>query len=91
MNPSFKIGDVVKVSEFVDCIYGVNQNMRTYIGKYVHIVNVSWQSSHGAFKYEIEEDFGRYWWSDECFEYEDCLDLPEFCAAGSADLNSLFV
>lgn len=90
MEPNFKIGDVVKVHDFVDCIYGVSQDMRAYIGKYVHIVNVSWQSRYGAFKYEIEEDCGHYWWSDQCFEYEVCANLPEFSAAGSIELSNLF-
>lgn len=89
MESMFKIGDVVKIAGVDDCIYGVDQAMRKYVGKYVRIVDVRWQQSSEAFRYEIEEDCGEWWWSDDCFEREQCFDLPEFCVARSDELGSL--
>ena len=91
MESMFKIGDVVKIVGVDDCIYGVDPAMRKYVGKYVCIVDVRWQQSSEAFRYEIEEDCGEWWWSDDCFEQESYTDLPEFCIAGLDDLNNLFL
>lgn len=90
MKSIYKIGDVVKVAKFDDCIYGVNPDMYKLIGSYVHITEVQWRGDYAAFKYEIVEDNGRFWWSDQCFEREVCADLPEFSAAGSIELSNLF-
>lgn len=65
----FSVGDEVIVSEGVrNCIHGTDPDMIRMIGQIVHIVYAE-DDSRGRAEYEIEEDNGRFWWCDRCFEY----------------------
>lgn len=65
----FSVGDEVVITDGVrNCIHGVDPDMIRMIGRIVHIVYVR-NDDRGRAEYEIEEDNGRFWWCDRCFEY----------------------
>lgn len=88
MESLYKVGDVVRVKPFKNCIFGISPDMRRYIGEDVVITRVRYEQGYEAFRYTIREDFEKWWWSDECFEPIMLPELPEF--EGCFDLNILF-
>lgn len=78
----YNVGDTVVVAKFKNCVFGVDPNMRKYIGQHVHITRAEWSNTYNAWHYSISEDRGNWWWSDECFDYVLCYDLPDFDVSG---------
>lgn len=86
MKQKYNAGDIVKVADFKNCVFGVHPSMRRYIGQEVRIIDVIWRGSYGAHQYVIAEDGREWWWDQQCFESLNCEELPEFEAASSLDL-----
>ena len=59
----YKVGDVVLVKpDLQRCASGLMPEMKKLRGEYVTIARVGHRS------YEIKEDHGAYFWSEDCFE-----------------------
>ena len=62
----YQVGDVVRVKDgFTKCSSHFVDEMREFFGREVTISHVS-QNTEG--RYNIVEDSGFWWWSDDCFE-----------------------
>ena len=87
MGSKYHIGDVLKIADFKNCVFGVDEPMIKMKGRQVTIAKVGYDNYMRSHYYKIEEDSGEYWWDDTCFEpLEQILDLPEFDAAKSLDM-----
>lgn len=82
----FKVGEIVSVRDFDSCVFGIHPSMRKFTGRMVTISYVRWHNGYRTYRYEIVEDGGAWWWSDECFEHIPVLDLPDFTAESSLDI-----
>ena len=68
----YKVGDIVHVKDgFNRCAAHYVEEMSNFFGEYVTIAHVS-TNTEG--RYNIAEDHGWLWWSDDCF---DGLATPE--------------
>ena len=62
----YQVGDVVRVKDgFTKCDSHFVDEMREFFGREVTISHVS-PNTEG--RYNIAEDMGLWWWSDDCFE-----------------------
>ena len=88
MDSRYHVGDMVRIGNVRNCVFGWNEDMEGYSGEVCTIKRVEWSKYKDAYEYEIDLD-NRYWmWDDSCFESE-IPDLPEF-AADASGLTSLF-
>ena len=88
MESLYKVGDVVRVRLFKNCIFGIHPDMKRYIEEDVIIKSVRYERGYKAFRYTIREDLEKWWWSEECFEPIMLPELPEFEAC--EDIGILF-
>lgn len=56
----YNVGDTVVVAKFKNCVFGVDPNMRKYIGQHVHITRAEWSNTYNAWHYSISEDRGNW-------------------------------
>ena len=62
----YQVGDVVRVKDgFTKCDSYYVEDMSNFFGR---DVTISYVSPHTEGRYNIAEDFGFVWWSDDCFE-----------------------
>lgn len=62
----YQVGDVVRVkNRFTECASHFVEDMSNFFGEAVTISHVS-PNTEG--RYNIAEDPGFWWWSDDCFE-----------------------
>ena len=62
----YQVGDVVRVKNgFTECASHFVEEMSNFFGEAVTISHVS-PNTEG--RYNIAEDPGFWWWSDDCFE-----------------------
>lgn len=86
MGSKYHVGDVLKIADFRDCVFGVDEPMIRMKGMLVTIAEVGYDTFLESHYYKIIEDSGEYWWEYSCFEpIETVADLPEFEAASSID------
>lgn len=86
MDSKYHVGDVLKIADFKDCVFGVDEPMRRMKGMQVTVERVGYDKVINAHYYKIKEDSGEYWWCDSCLEpIEVVADLPEFEAVLSID------
>lgn len=85
----FNAGDRVVFLGSKESRYGYRPETDDLIGTVVTIKAVFPRSEHEA--YLIKEDVAHFWYAENCFESQITLDLPEFCVAKLADLNSLLL
>lgn len=86
MDSKYHVGDVLKIADFKNCVFGVDEPMIRMKGMQVTIARVGYDEWMKAHFYTINEDSGEYWWDDSCLEpVETVADLPEFNAVASID------
>lgn len=86
MNSKYHVGDVLKIADFKDCVFGVDEQMIRMKGMQVTVEKVGYDNTIGAHYYKIKEDSGEFWWCNSCLEpIEVVADLPEFEAVLSID------
>ena len=62
----YQVGDVVRVKNgFNSCASHFVKEMRQFFGREV---TISYVSPNKEGRYNITEDLGILWWSDDCFE-----------------------
>ena len=62
----YQVGAVVRVKDgFTKCASHFIDEMREFFGREV---TISYVSPHTEGRYNIVEDSGFVWWSDDCFE-----------------------
>lgn len=87
MGSKYYVGDVLRIADFKNCIFGVDEPMVKMKGRRVTVTHVGYDSWAKSHYYKIEEDGGEYWWDDTCLEpFEHILDLPEFDVEKSLDM-----
>lgn len=84
MDSKYHVGDVLKIADFKNCVFGVDEPMIRMKGMRVTVAMVGYDTFLKSHYYKIIEDSGEYWWDYSCFEpIETVADLPEFEAASS--------